>query len=64
MGRRASVHATVSIAMSGWLEPLAPRPYTSLVLTDTPRPAARPRPVVAVEKRPLAVYGRLTGGLA
>jgi transposase len=50
------------------LQPLAPRPYTSLVLSDAPRgarPAPTPRPVVvAVEKRPLAVYARLTGGLA
>jgi transposase len=49
------------------LHPLASRPYTSLVLPDPPRPA-RPlstaRPLVAVEKRPLAVYARLTGGLA
>ena len=49
------------------LQPLAPRPYTSLVLPDAPRemrPAATRRPVIAVEKRPLAVYARLTGGLA
>ena len=49
------------------LQPLAPRPYTSLVLTPAPghdQPTARPRPVIAVEKRPLAVYARLTGGLA
>jgi transposase len=49
------------------LQPLAPRPYTSLVLPDVPRrvrPDAMPRPVVAVEKRPLAVYARLTGGVA
>ncbi len=49
------------------LHPLAPRPYTSLVLTDPPRPARSltpSRPLVAVEKRPLAVYARLTGGLA
>jgi len=49
------------------LHPLAPRPYTSLVLTDTPRPARSlppSRPLVTVEKRPLAVYARLTGGLA
>lgn len=49
------------------LHPLAPRPYTSLVLPAPPRPA-RPLPaapaLVAVEKRPLAVYARLTGGLA
>jgi transposase len=49
------------------LHPLAPHPYTSLVLTDATRPArprSAPRPLVAVEKRPLAVYARLTGGLA
>ena len=50
------------------LHSLAPRPYTSLILTDRPRGApidATPRPVVvAVEKRPLTVYARLTGGLA
>jgi transposase len=49
------------------LHPLAPRPYTSLVLPDSPRrplPAVAARPLVAVEKRPLAVYARLTGGLA
>jgi transposase len=46
------------------LQPLAPRPYTSLVLD---RPAAatgrrQPRPVVTVEKRSLAAYAQLTGG--
>jgi transposase len=50
------------------LQPLAARPYTSLVLGGAPTPRAPrslpPRPVVAVEKRPLAVYARLTGGLA
>jgi len=49
------------------LHPLAPRPYTSLVLPDPPRrarPLSTARPLVAVEKRPLAVYARLTGGLA
>ena len=49
------------------LQPLAPRPYTSLVLPTAlraTRPAPTLGPVVAVEKRPLAVYGRLTGGLA
>lgn len=48
------------------LHPLAPRPYTSLVL-PAPRPArSQPtrRPLVPVEKRPLTVYARLTGGLA
>jgi hypothetical protein len=40
-------------------------PDTSLVLTDPPRPARplqTPRPLVAVEKRPLAVYAHLTEG--
>ena len=49
------------------LHPLAPRPYTSVVLTDAPRPARSlppPRPLVTVEKRPLTVYARLTRGLA
>src|SRR5215203_4237970 len=48
------------------LQPLAPRPYASLLVPDAPRRTARtaaPRPLVAVEKRPLAVYARLTGGL-
>jgi transposase len=49
------------------LQPLAPRPYTSLVLADTParmRSSPTPRPLVAVEKRPLAAYARLAGGRA
>jgi hypothetical protein len=49
------------------LQPLAPRPYTSLVLTDPPRSTrslSTVRPLVTVEKRPLAVYACLTGGLA
>jgi transposase len=49
------------------LQPLAPRPYTSVLVPDAPRrlaPSAAPRPLVTVEKRPLAVYARLTGGLA
>lgn len=49
------------------LQPLAARRYTSLIL-DRPsatRAARRsPRPVVAVEKRPLAAYARLAGGVA
>jgi hypothetical protein len=47
------------------LQPLAPRPYTSLVLTDAPRRSRAlptPRPLVAIEKRPLAVYARLREG--
>src|SRR6478752_1288815 len=49
------------------LHPLAPRPYTSVLVPDPPRriaSSAAPRPLVPVEKRPLAVYARLTGGLA
>jgi transposase len=49
------------------LQPLAPRPYASLLVPDAPRRTTRsaaPRPLVTVEKRPLAVYARLTGGLA
>jgi len=44
---------------------LAPRPCTSLRLTDTPhrrQPDVRLPDVVAAEKRPLKVYTRLTGG--
>jgi transposase len=47
------------------LYPLAPRPYTSLVVDrlSTAAPTARAaRPLVTVEKRPLAVYARLAGG--
>jgi transposase len=49
------------------LQPLAPRRYTSLIVE---RPAGAtlaqraPRPVVPVEKRPLAAYAQLTGGAA
>ena len=49
------------------LHPLAPRPYTSVLVPAAPRrlaPSAAPRPLVTVEKRSLAVYARLTGGLA
>jgi len=48
------------------LQPLAARPYTSLMLNRTPTPTARcaPRPVVTVEKRSLAAYAQLTGGVA
>jgi transposase len=49
------------------LQPLAPQPYRSLVLTDAPvrpRSSSTPRPLVAVEKRPLAAYARLAGGRA
>jgi transposase len=48
------------------LQPLASRPYTSLIVDRTPPPTARRpvRPVVTVEQRPLAVYAQLTGGVA
>ena len=49
------------------LQPLAPRRYTSLLLPASVAAApaaARPRPVVEVEKRPLSAYARLTGGVA
>jgi len=49
------------------LQPLAPRPYTSLILEPALAPASpRPvsRPVVAVEKRALSAYAQLTGGPA
>jgi transposase len=49
------------------LQPLAARPYTSLVLEPAPAPAParrRPRPLVEVEKRSLAVYAQLAGGAA
>jgi transposase len=48
------------------LQPLALRRYTSLVLDGPADPAARrpPRPLVTVEKRPLAAYAQLTGGVA
>jgi transposase len=49
------------------LQPLAPRRYVSLVLDGAsagPTPRRRPRPLVEVEKRPLAVYARFAGGVA
>jgi transposase len=48
------------------LQPLAVRPYTSLILDRAPAPAAGrpPRAVVAVEKRPLAAYAQLTDGVS
>jgi hypothetical protein len=49
------------------LQPLAPRRYTSLVLDDpvvAPQARRAPRPVLEVEKRPLALYARLAGGAA
>jgi len=49
------------------LQPLVARRYTSLVLdrTSTSTPARRPpRPLVSVEKRALATYAQLVGGVA
>jgi hypothetical protein len=48
------------------LQPLALRRYTSLVLEEarTAPPRRAPRPVVEVEKRSLAVYAQLAGGVA
>jgi hypothetical protein len=49
------------------LQPLAARRYTSLILdrSVTSTPGRRsPRPVVPVEKRSLAAYARLAGGVA
>ena len=48
------------------LQPLAPRRYTSLVLDSGPATSPRqgPRRVVEVEKRSLAVYAQLAGGVA
>lgn len=46
------------------LQPLAARPYQSLVLVEPPRPALRrhPAPRIAVERRSLVTYARLAGG--
>ena len=47
------------------LQPLAARPYTSLVLDRAPSVVSArrtPRPVVAVERRSLREYARLAGG--
>ena len=48
------------------LQPLALRRYTSLVLEEarSAPPRRAPRPVVEVEKRSLAVYAQLAGGVA
>jgi transposase len=48
------------------LQPLAARPYTSLIVdrSAAPTPRRPARPVVPVEKRSLAVYAQLTGGVA
>jgi transposase len=46
------------------LQPLAGRPYTSLVVERPARAATRrtPRPMVVVEKRSLTTYAQLAGG--
>ena len=46
------------------LQPLADRPYTSLVVERPVRTATRrtPRPMVVVEKRSLTTYAQLAGG--
>ena len=46
------------------LQPLAPRPYTSLVLAPVApaQPRRLSRPLVEVEKRSLTVYAQLAGG--
>jgi transposase len=48
------------------LQPLASRPYPSLIVDRTPTSTVqrRPRSVVTVEKRSLTVYAQLTGGVA
>jgi len=48
------------------LQPLASRPYTSLIVDRTPAPVPHraARAVVTVEKRPLAAYAQLTGGVS
>ena len=48
------------------LQPLAPRRYTSLILDAAPSAVTRAATpaVVVVEKRPLAVYAQLAGGVA
>lgn len=46
------------------LQPLAPRPYRSLILlpSEPSRPAVRPVPRVEVERRPLKTYAAIAGG--
>ena len=49
------------------LQPLAARRYTSLIVerpATTTRTPRTPRPVIPVEKRSLAAYAQLTGGVA
>src|SRR5436190_20563798 len=48
------------------LQPLAARPYSSLIVDRTPPATAKraPRPAVTVERRSLALYAQLTGGVA
>ena len=66
--RRASGRATDSIATSVCCCSRSRRVRIRHSSCRTRRAAlarsAAPRPLVAVEKRPLAVYARLTGGLA
>lgn len=48
------------------LQPLPPRPYTSLVVAPRPRVEALPVPkvpVLPVERRPLSHYAELVGGV-
>jgi hypothetical protein len=50
----------------GLLGALAPRPYRSLVITPDPdraRPKAQAVPRVQVERRPLAAYAQIAGGV-
>jgi hypothetical protein len=67
-GRRASGRATVSIGTSACCCTRSPRVRIRHSSFRTRRAARdlsrRSRPIVAVEKRPLAVYARLTGGLS
>jgi transposase len=46
------------------LQPLAPRPYRSLILlpVEPPTPAVRKTPRVEVQRRPLKVYAQITAG--
>ena len=66
--RRASVRATASIATSASCcsrsRRAATRRWSSTGRRRADAASAAPRPVVTVEKRPLAVYAQLAGGLA